>query len=389
MLGAKGGAKMPWRERTVEQQRAEFVAMVRQGTIPSSEACRRAAISRKTGYKWCRRAETAGATALADRSRRPHASPTQTSPDLEAQVVAVRTAHPTWGGRKIHDRLTQQGAAGVPAPSTVTGILRRHDLLVAGEDAPRRWQRFEHAAPNDLWQLDFMGHLPLADGHRVHPLTLLDDHSRFALGLVACPHEQRPVVQDQLTLAFRRYGLPVAILTDNGPPWGTSGAGGVTALEAWLLRLGVGLWHGRAYHPQTQGKVERFPGTVAADIFAHRPLPDDLATCQTRFDGFRHTYNQERPHAALPDHRPPASRYAPSPRAFPEAVPPISYGPDDQVRKVRDQGSISFRNRIHFVGRGLVGEPVAVRPTTTDGVYAVLSCHQQVQTIDLREPDEV
>src|SRR5215203_2419228 len=170
-----------------------------------------------------------------------------------------------------------------------------------------------------------MGHLPLADGHRVHPLTLLDDHSRFALGLVACPHEQRPVVQDQLTLAFRRYGLPVAILTDNGPPWGTSGAGGVTALEAWLLRLGVGLWHGRAYHPQTQGKVERFPGTVAA---------------------------------ALPDHRPPASRYAPSPRAFPEAVPPISYGPDDQVRKVRDRGSISFRNRIHFVGRGLVGEPV-------------------------------
>ena len=277
----------------------------------------------------------------------------------------------------------------MPAPSTVTGILRRHGLLVPGDDAPRRWQRFEHDAPNDLWQLDFMGHLPLADGQRVHPLTLLDDHSRFALGVVACPHEQQPLVRDQLTRAFRRYGLPVAILADNGPPWGTSGAGGVTALEAWLLRLGVGLWHGRAYHPQTQGKVERFHGTIAADVFAHRPPPADLAACQARFDGFRATYNLERPHAALPGHRPPSSRYSPSPRPFPEAMPPVIYGPDDQVRKVRGQGSISFRNRVHFIGRGLVGEPVAVRPTTTDGVYAVLYCHQQVQTIDLRDPDEV
>ena len=380
---------MPWQEQTVEEQRVEFVLAAQQGAIPFRVLCARTGISRKTGYKWCRQAATAGVAGMADRSRRPHTSPTQTPAALAAQVVALRTQHPTWGGRKIHDRLVHQGVAAVPAPSTITDILRRHGLLAAQADAPRRWQRFEHAAPNDLWQLDFMGHLPLGNGGRVHPLTLVDDHSRFAVHLVACPHERQGLVREHLAIAFRRYGLPLAILTDNGPPWGTSGAGGVTALEAWLLRLGIGLWHGRAYHPQTQGKVERLHGTIAGEVFAHRPPPADLAECQARFDTFRTTYNVERPHAALPGHRPPGSRFAPSPRPFPDALPPVCYGPDDQVRKVRGQGSISFQNRIHFVGRGLIGEPVAIRPTETDGVFAVVYCHQHVTTIDLTVPDEV
>ncbi len=149
----------------------------------------------------------------------------------------------------------------VPAPSTITAILRRHDLLAAAADTPHPWQRFEHAAPNDLWQLDFLGHRPVEDGQRVHPLTVLGDHSRFLLALVACSCEQQEVVQAHLTACFRRYGLPRAILTDNGPPWGTSASGGLTALEAWLLRLGIAPRHGRAYHPQTQGKVERVHGT--------------------------------------------------------------------------------------------------------------------------------
>jgi transposase InsO family protein len=380
---------MPWQEQTVAEQRMEFVLAAQAGTIPFSELCRRTGISRKTGYKWCERVEREGAAGLRNRSRRPHISPTQTPTVVEERILALRTTHPTWGGRKLHDRLVFQGVTAVPAPSTITDILRRHGLLTVDPEPPRRWQRFEHDAPNDLWQLDFMGHRPLGDGGRVHPLTLVDDHSRFALSLVACPHERQVLVQDQLIAVFRRYGLPVVILTDNGPPWGTSGAGGVTALEAWLLRLGVALWHGRAYHPQTQGKVERFHGTIAADVFAHRPLPADLVACQGRFDAFRTTYNLERPHAALPEHRPPISRYTPSPRPFPDQLPPVTYDPADQVRIVRSQGSISVHNRSYFVGRGLIGEPVALRPTDTDGVFAVLYCHQQVQTLDLRDPDEV
>ena len=247
----------------------------------------------------CGRAATAGTAALADRSRRPHAIPAQTPPAWRPQVVAVRPAHPTWGGRKIHDRLVQQGVGAVPAPSTITGILRRHGLLGRGPDAPRRVAALRARRPQRPVAARLHGPPPRR-GRAAGPPA---DPARRPLPLRARARRLRRRAagawsRTHLTACFRRYGLPLAILTDNGPPWGTSGAGGVTALEAWLLRLGIGLWHGRAYHPQTQGKVERFHGTIAADVFAHRPLPD-LAACQAAFDGFRQTYNQERPHEAL------------------------------------------------------------------------------------------
>jgi transposase InsO family protein len=378
---------MPWQEQSVMSLRQEFVALARQEDANIRELCRRYGISAKTGYKWLGRAVVAGSAGLADRSRRPHASPTKTAAAIEAQVVALRREHPTWGGRKIAAVLARQAGSPTLAPSTITAILHRHGLIGADADAPRRWQRFEHAAPNDLWQVDFMGHRPVEDGQRVHPLTIHDDHSRFALGVIACPNEQQALVQTHLTACFRRYGLPGAILTDNGPPWGTSGAGGLTALEAWLLRLGIEPWHGRAYHPQTQGKVERFHGTIAADVFAYRRLPD-LSACQPAFDAFRALYNHERPHQAL-DFAVPASRYTPSRRPFPETLPEIAYGPDDQVRLVRSQGAIFFHNRSWFISRGLIGLRVAVRPTRTDGVFHVHFCRRQVATLDLRVGPEV
>jgi hypothetical protein len=181
--------------------------------------------------------------------------------------------------------------------------------------------------------------------------------------------------------------LPQAILCDNGSPWGAAGLGGITRLEAWLLRLGIEPWHGRPAHPQTRGKVERLHGTIAADVFAHRPLPT-VAACQPAFDRFRHSYNHDRPHEAL-DYAVPASRYTASPRPFPPALPEIAYGPDDQVRLVRSQGAIGFRNRSWFVSRGLIGLPVAVRPTTTDGVFRVVYCRREVATIDLTGRREV
>ncbi|MCC6312792.1 MAG: IS481 family transposase [Thermomicrobiales bacterium] len=374
---------MPWQEQSAMSLRQEFVALASHEHVNIRELCRRYGISAKTGYKWLGRARVDGAAGLVDRSRRPRVSPTRTAAELEARVVDLRRAHPTWGGRKIAAVLTRTLEA-APAPSTITAILHRHGLIAADPASPRRWRRFAHPAPNVLWQLEFMGHRALADGQRVHPLTILDDHSRFALGLLACACEQRAVVQMHRTVCFRRYGLPQAILTDHGPPWG---GGGVTALEAWLIRLGIELWHGRAYHPQTQGKIERLHGAIAADVFAHRRLPH-LSACQPAFDAFRTIYNHERPHAALGD-AVPASRYVPSPRAFPAALPEIVYGPDDQVRRVRDQGAIGFRGRSWFISRGLIGLPVAVRPTTTDGLFQVVFCHKEVTTLDLRAAKEV
>jgi transposase InsO family protein len=379
----KEGAGMPWQERSVMSERQEFVIFASQEGANITALCARFGISRKTGYKWLTRA--AAAQPLADRSRRPCASPTQTPPAMEARILALRAEHPAWGGRKLHHRLRALGVADVPAPSTITAILRRHGLL-RPDPEPRDFVRFEHPAPNEVWQMDFMGHRALTTG-RVHPWTLLDDHSRFALGLSACADERQDLVKAHLTAVFRRYGLPRAILSDNGSPWASAGRGGLTALEAWLLRYGVDPWHGRPRHPQTQGKVERFHGAIAAEVFAHRHLAD-LGEAQVHFDTFRTAYNLERPHEAL-GYAVPVSRYAPSPRAFPETVPPVVYGPDEVVRTVSVHGSISWRGRRHFVSRGLAGEPVALRPTLEEPVWEIVYCHRHVATIDLTDPDEV
>ena len=375
---------MPWQERSIMSQRQEFVAFARQEGTTIAALCRHYGISRKTGYKWLGRAAM-DESSLADRSRRPHPSPGRTSLEQEGLVLALRGQHPAWGGRKLHHALAREGMVQPPAPSTITAILRRHGLL-APDPPPRDFVRFEHAAPNDLWQLDFMGHRPL-DAGRVHPLTLLDDHSRFALTGAACADEQQRTVEDHLTLVFRRYGLPRVVLSDNGSPWGPAGRGGLTVLEAWLLRLGIDVWHGRAYHPQTQGKVERFHGTIAAEVFAQCQFPN-LGAAQTAFDAFRTCYNHQRPHQALAD-AVPASRYQPSVRPFPSTLPEVTYAPDDAVRIVTVHGSIQWQRRRYFVSRGLVGQPIAVRPARQDGCYEVYFCHRQVATIDRRQEPEV
>jgi transposase InsO family protein len=374
---------MPWQECAVESERDAFILMAQEAGVTIAELCRQFGISRKTGYKWLARAHMG--TSLADRSRRPHTSPRQTAADLEARILELRAQHPAWGGRKLHHRLVAMGIPDVPAPSTITAILRRAGML---EIAPPRpvLQHFVHPEPNVLWQMDFMGHQPLRQG-RVHPWSLLDDHSRFALDLMACPNQQRTTVQAALTAAFRRHGLPQAILCDNGSPWGAAGLGGITRLEAWLLRLGVAPWHGQPYHPQTQGKVERFHGTIAREVFAQQ-RPATLPEAQRRFDAFRTNYNYQRPHEALAN-LVPASAYQPSLRPFPETVPPVVYDEGELVFTVTVYGSIWWRGRRRFISRGLVGEPVALRQTADPAVWSVVYCDRQVATIDLRSPDEV
>jgi transposase InsO family protein len=376
---------MPWQECSVATERAAFVRAVQQEEGSIAELCRQFGISRPTGYRWLHRAHSG--QLLTNHSRRPHASPRQTSAVVEQRVLALREQHPAWGGRKLHHRLVAEGLEDVPAPSTITAILRRHGVLAANPP-PRDFLRFEHPEPNAVWQMDFMGHRPLHGGAgRVHPWSLLDDHSRFALDLVACPNQQQPTVQTALTAVFRQYGLPAAILCDHGSPWGTAGMGGLSRLAAWLLRLGIAPWHGRPYHPQTQGKVERFHGTIAREVFAHRSLTT-LVEAQRHFDAFRQNYNHERPHEAL-HHATPASRYQPSPRPFPEHLPPVVYDPGTLVRTVTEHGSISWGGHRHFISRGLVGEPVALQPTADPAVWSVVYGAYPVVIIDRRRPEEV
>jgi transposase InsO family protein len=373
---------MPFQERSAMSLKWEFVMLAQQPGTNLSALCRQFGISRPTGYRWLERHQAQGVTGLVEHSRRPITSPGQTAPTIEAQVLAIRDAYPTWSGRKIRRRLQNLGHTAVPAASTCTAILRRHDRLGAATDHPGAWQRFCHEAPNDLWQLDFKGHRPMRTG-RCHPLTVLDDHSRFLLGFVACANEQDATVRSVLTVLFRRYGLPWRILTDNGPPWGNAHpTQRLTAFSYWLIRLGIAVSHGRPRHPQTQGKAERFHRTVEVDLLATTPLLD-LIQAQGSFDAWRDTYNLIRPHDAL-DLATPGSCYQRSPRPFPEPLPPIQYGPDDQVRIVHGGGQITLRGRAYFVSSALGGQPVAVRPTTTDGVFTIHYCHLHLGVLDLQ-----
>lgn len=374
---------MPWQECSTMSSRQEFLSLVTQPGSNFSRMCRRFGISRKTGYKWRQRSQQGGGRDLSDRSRRPQHSPLRTIAKIEDQVLAIHDQY-TWGARKVAHCLERDHQITL-AKSTVHSILQRHDRVTTeSEPAIGSYQRFEQERPNQLWQMDFKGHYALGNGARCHPLTVLDDHSRYSLCLQACRNEQTGTVQERLTATFRRYGLPERMLMDNGSPWGHDREHPYTPLTVWLLLLGIGVSHSRPYHPQTQGKDERFHRSLKAEALGRR-IFGDFSQMQTRFDEWRHCYNHVRPHEALAM-AVPASRYRVSQRAFPEQLPPLEYGAIDQVRKVQTDGKIWFRNREFRVGKAFRGYPVALRPTLADGCYEVYFATHRITAIDLRHP---
>ena len=365
------------------EQRAEFVALALQPGANRRELCRRFRISPDTAYRWLGRFAGEGPEGLQDRSRRPHRSPGRTAPAVEAAVLALRAQYPGWGGRKLRVLLAREGVAPLPATSTITAILRRHGALdpAQGAGQPRAFQTFEHPYPNALWQMDFKAPLRCGPG-RCHPLTVLDDHSRYALVLAACPNQRTGTVRAHLEAAFRHYGLPDRFLLDNGSPWGDTWPARYTPLTVWLRRYGVAVSHSRPYHPQTLGKDERFHGTLQRELLAQPPRPD-LAAWHAAFAAWRQRYNHVRPHNSLDD-AVPASRYRPSPRAFADP-PPWPYGPDDQVRKVQAAGRVDFQGHPLRLPKALRGYSVAFRPTPTDGCWDVFYMTERLRTIDLRD----
>ena len=376
---------MPWKEATAMSQRLEFVLLAMNADANFSQLCRDFGISRKTGYKWLMRFLEGGGVpgSLEDRSRRPHRSPSRTPAAVEEVVLQVRQKHPAWGGRKIRAYLRHRGHSKVPSPSTITEILRRHGQIDPQESVKHRpYQRFEMDAPNQLWQMDFKGYFSLPAKGYCHPLTVLDDHSRFLLGLKACPNERHHTVKNHLTSVFRQYGLPDRMLMDNGSPWGHDGAIPFTRFSAWLIRLEIAVSHPRPYHPQTLGKDERLHRSLKAELLS-RHSADSLDQWQVAFDHWQRIYNCERPHEAL-GLNPPASRYVPSPRPFPERLPPILYEPGDIVRKVEGSGRISFRGHRYRAGKAFREHPVALRPTEDDGDFDIYFCSQKVAQFSLR-----
>jgi len=364
-------------------QKREFVRLALAEGANRAALCRRFGVSRTLGYRLLARYRADGEAGLEERSRRPQTSPGRTGELVETAALAVRSAHPAWGGRKIAKRLERQGLA-APSPSTVTQILKRHGVeLGAFGGGHDPLTRFEHPAPNDLWQMDFKGHVPMRSG-RLHPLTVLDDHSRFCLVLAACADEKTETVKAQLIRAFERYGLPWRMTMDNGPPWGNGPGDPHTPLGVWLIEQDIRIGHSRPYHPQTQGKDERFHRSLKAEALAGPPF-ETLDHAARHLRRWRDVYNTQRPHEGIALDVP-IDRYAVSQRPYQPTPKPFEYGPDDKLRRVPSHARISFKSCRWRVPKAFNGKLVAVRPTQTDGLYDVFFRTNRIATIDLRQP---
>lgn len=373
---------MPWKEVTAMSEKKRFIELSKQSGANISALCRHFGISRKTGYKLINRHQQEGLSGLIDRSRKPHIIH-QTPVETRNQVLSIRHKHPAWGGEKIKQYLENQGYDKLPTEKTIDRLLKRHGLITTEEsEKPTIWKRFEHENPNDLWQMDFKGYF-LVGSERCHPLTILDDHSRFSLSIKACTNQTTDTVKQQLIHVFRHYGLPRCMTMDNGVPWGYSRAQMHTKLTAWLIRLGIYVSHSRPHHPQTQGKLERFHRTLKLELLSRFSF-ENLVQAQEGFDWWQRIYNEERPHGAL-GFAVPLQRYKKSDREYPEELPTINYEDGLVVRKVQQKGYIFFKGKIFRIGEAFYGDPIGLKETE-EGQFDVYYCAQKINRIDLRYP---
>jgi putative transposase len=376
---------MPWQETCVDDEKLRFMAeyLERVGRdLTMTALCAGYGISREAGYRLVRRYRAEGAAGLLPRSRAPH-RPGRAMPEaVAAAILALRRERPFWGPKKLRVELGRRDpTVAWPAASSIGDVLRREGL-----SEPRRRRRtavprtepfLPVAAPNDLWCIDFKGWFRTGDGERCDPLTISDADSRFLLACqIVAP--TGAAVEPVVERALREHGLPHAIRSDNGAPFASTGAGGLTRLSAHWLKLGIRLERIDPGCPQQNGRHERFHGTLKRET--SRPPSATAAEQQARFDAFRRDYNEARPHEAL-GQVPPASRYQPSPRPYPERIEEPWYDAEHAVRRVRSNGEIKWGGELVFVSEALIGETVGVAETEA-GDWLVRFCDLELGLID-------
>lgn len=353
---------MPWKETCSMDEKVKFIGYYLRDEWSFSMLCREFGISRKTGYKYINRYQKSGVDGLKDVSRAPHNHPSAVSLDVEAMILSLRSAHPTWGPRKLQAWLhSHQPRMNCPASSTIGEILKRHGLTV-----PRRRVRrtppytkpfASCSSPNDVWCADFKGWFLTGDGCRCNPLTISDASSRFLIRCQAVDRSGFAHVKPIFEAAFMEYGLPIAIRTDNGVPFATITLGGLSQLSIWWLKLGIIPERIEPGHPEQNGRHERMHRTLKQDS-AHPPK-STLRTQQKAFDQFREEYNYERPHEAL-NQQPPAMSYCDSLRAYPMIIPEIVYPDHMKIRKIHGQGDLRWRNRQIYLSETFAGEYIGL-----------------------------
>jgi len=371
---------MPWGEKTVLSSRQDFVVEAMQSEQSFSSLCRKYGISRATGYKWTKR--YINGEPLTDRSRAPLKKRGKTPETIEALILKARDSHPAWGPRKLKRYLENQDYNGIPARSTIAEILKRNDRIepeASQQHKPIR--RFERKHPNELWQLDFKGDFAMLDENRCHPLTVLDDCSRYSLCVDAKDNQKGEGVCSSFQRLFEQNGLPLSVLCDNGSPWGDS-RNGYTQFELWMMQLDILPMHGRPLHPQTQGKEERFHLTMKKELLTRRPMAN-LEDAQDQFNIWRHEYNHERPHEAIML-KTPSQVYRKSQRKLPARLKEPIYDDGARLRKVNYKGYISINNHRYYLGDALIGKYIQLidcEPDTLKLCYGRF----QIAKIDLRE----
>jgi transposase InsO family protein len=365
------------------EERARFVFAYEQDEQSMTELCREHGISRECGYRWVRRYRRSGLAGLVELDRDAVSHPNQTAGELEAAVLELRQAHMRWGPRKLKRILERdQPGRGWPAASTMGEILKRAGLVV-----PRKKRRktepytepLAHAVEaNRVWCADFKGWFRAGDGTRIDPLTITDAWSRYLLRAQAVEKTDTERVRAIFEAAFRQYGLPEAIRTDNGAPFASSAVGGLSRLAVWWIKLGITPERIQAGHPEQNGRHERMHRTLKLEVKA----ADNWRAQQRELDRFRRDYNEVRPHEAL-DMQTPASVYEASPRPYPARVPEVEYPDTMRVRSVKSHGHFRWNKHDVFLSEVLWGEPVGLLEVD-DGAYTVYFAHLPLARFDAR-----
>jgi transposase InsO family protein len=377
---------MPWKETCSVHERLKFIAAHDEGDQTISGLCRAFGVSRKTAYKWIERYRAEGVSGLEDRPRARRTQAHATAAEVEALIVEARKAHPTWGPRKIVAWLaTRHPEIDFPAPSTCGDVLKRLGLtagkpdrarLRAGEPSPE--SAVGYRAPNTVWCADFKGQFRTRDGALCYPLTITDGHSRYILRCEALSGTGEPLARPGFEAAFREFGLPQAIRTDNGPPFATRSLHGLSKLSAWWLKLGIWLERIEPGHPEQNGRHERMHRTLKSET-AYPPR-GSLAEQQAAFDDFRREFNEERPHEALAQ-KPPKTAYERSPRPYPEDLGDCVYPGHFEVARVNPNGAIRWGRQTLHVSQALAGELIGLEPIDED-LYSLHFAGHELATID-------
>ena len=375
---------MPWKETCAVEERRAFVLEALKQEANISELCRNYGISRKTAYKWLARYDGEGRAGLEDRSHAPHDCPHRLGEKIVEEILRLRHKNPTWGPKKIRGWLDDHRPLGAwPALSTIGELLQAKGLTVAR----KRKRRVPLSAPfgtctkaNDVWSVDFKGWFRTGDGERCDPLTLKDAHSRYLLRCQAVDRTNLQYVWPIFDAAFREYGLPERIRSDNGSPFASTAVGGLSRLSVRFIKAGVMPERIERGKPQQNGRHERFHLTLKGETA--NPPATTLRAQQRRFDAFRRFYNEERPHEAL-GQTPPARHYAASQRRYSGRLREPEYDQDIAVRRVRQSGEIKWRGRRIFVTQVLTGEPVGLEETDS-GLWRLRYGPIELGTIDER-----